>query len=118
MLVSPLPSSEPIQCYRCLSIRRCSTKKHDATNFYAAPGRRTTVVSKRQRSPYSPLVHMVGPELPELGPVLRTPLRGFLFLQVSVGLRFGVFRTAPMTKLPVFFCLMCFFFFPLSPALS
>ena len=54
------------------------------------------------------------PELPELGPVLP-PLRGFLFLHGSVGLRFGVFRTAPMTKLPVIFCLMCFFF---SPAIA
>jgi hypothetical protein len=58
---------------------------------------------------------MVGPELPELGPLLRTPTSGLSFLHGSVGLRFGVFRTAPMTKLPVIFCLMCFFF---SPAIA
>ena len=38
-----------------------------------ASGKRATVVSKPRRYYYSPLAHMVGPELPELGPVLRTP---------------------------------------------
>ena len=42
-----------------------------------ASGKHATVVSKRRRYYYSPLAHMVGSELPELGPVLRTP--AFLF---------------------------------------
>ena len=44
-----------------------------------ASGKRATVVSKRRRYYYSPLAHMVGPELPELGPVLRTPASGLSF---------------------------------------
>ena len=57
---------------------------------------------------------MVGPEL-NSAPYCVPPLRGFLFLHGSVVLRFWVFGTAPMTKLPVIFCLMCFFF---SPAIA
>ena len=72
-----------------------------------ASGKRATVVSKRRRYYYSPLAHMVGPELPELGPVLRTPASGLSF--------WTALSTAPMTKLPVIFCLMCFFF---SPAIA
>ena len=44
-----------------------------------ASGKRATVESKRRRYYYSPLAHMVGPELPELGPVLRTPASGLSF---------------------------------------
>ena len=50
---------------------------------------------------------MVGPELPELGPVLRTPASGLLFWSAH---RFWMFQTAPMRTLPVIFCLTCFFF--------
>lgn len=76
-------------------------------------GKRATAKSKRRRYDYTPLAHMVGPGLPELGPVLRTPASGLL-LHGSVDLS----CTAPMTKFPVIFCLMCFFFPPLSPKLS
>ena len=83
-----------------------------------ASGKHATVVSKRRRRYYySPLAHMVGPRTSRTRPRISF-FRGFLFLHGSVDLRFGVFRTAPMTKLPVIFCLMCFFFFPLSPVLS
>ena len=44
-----------------------------------ASGKHATVVSKRGRYYYSPLAHMVGSELSELGPVLRTPLFGAFF---------------------------------------
>jgi hypothetical protein len=44
-----------------------------------ASGKHTTVVSKRRRYYYSPLAHMVGPDLPELGPVLRNPRFGAFF---------------------------------------
>jgi hypothetical protein len=42
-------------------------------------GKRATAESKRRRYDYSPLAHMVGPELPELGPVLRTLASGLLY---------------------------------------
>ena len=117
MLVSPLPSVSVRTTGAYLS--EDAQLKSMMRRIFMRRGKRATVVSKRRRYYYSPLVHMVGPELPELGPVLRTPASGFSFFAglgrpPLWGVPYGSHDEASRFFLPHVFL----FFPPLSPALS
>ena len=111
MLVSPLPSVSVRTTGAYLS-ENAQLKSMMRRIFMMSRGKRATVVSKRRSYYYSPLVHMVRPELPQLGPVLRTPASGLLFLQWPVGFRFGVFRYCLHDQASRYFLPYVFLFFP------